>query len=52
MSTTGLTAGGVVTALRAHQSDAELPKVRKRLAPDEEAIGVRLRHLFDVAEAR
>jgi 3-methyladenine DNA glycosylase AlkD len=51
MSTTGLTAGGVVTALRAHQSDAELPKVRKRLAPDEEAIGVRMRHLFDVAEA-
>ena len=51
MTTAELTAAGVVTALHAFQSDAELANVRKRLAPDEEAIGMRMRHLFDVAKA-
>src|SRR5690606_29376586 len=32
------------------QSETELANVRKRLAPGEEAFGMRMRHLFDVAK--
>ncbi|HEY6533439.1 MAG TPA: DNA alkylation repair protein [Acidimicrobiales bacterium] len=45
------TAAEVVAALRRHQSEAELATVRKRLAPDEDAIGMRMRDLFDTARA-
>ena len=45
------TAVQVVASLRAAQSDIELAKVRKRLAPNEDAIGMRMRDLFDVAKA-
>jgi 3-methyladenine DNA glycosylase AlkD len=45
------TAESVVEALVAVRSDEELATVRKRLAPDEPAIGVRMRHLFDIAKA-
>jgi 3-methyladenine DNA glycosylase AlkD len=37
--------------LEGSRSEDELPKVRKRLAPDEEAFGLRMRDLFDVAKA-
>jgi 3-methyladenine DNA glycosylase AlkD len=45
------TAAGFLDALRAVRSDAELAVVRKRLAPGDEAIGVRMRDLFDTAKA-
>lgn len=51
MATDPSTAADVVDALRRFQDDAELANVRKRLAPDEEAFGMRMRHLFDVAKA-
>ncbi|BCJ68259.1 DNA alkylation repair protein [Polymorphospora rubra] len=51
MSESGESAAGVVAALQAMRSDAELVKVRKRLAPDEDAFGMRMRDLFDVARA-
>ncbi|MDV6014021.1 DNA alkylation repair protein [Haloechinothrix sp. LS1_15] len=43
-------AAGVVAALESLRSEAELAKVRKRLAADEPAIGMRMRDLFDVAK--
>jgi len=46
-----LTAAQVVAALEALRSNAELATVRKRLAPDEPAIGVRMGQLFEVAKA-
>ena len=46
-----MTATEVVAALERLQSNAELDKVRKRLRPDDEAIGVRMRALFDTAKA-
>jgi 3-methyladenine DNA glycosylase AlkD len=45
------TATTVVAMLEGSRSEDELPKVRKRLAPDEEAFGLRMRDLFDVAKA-
>ena len=45
------TAAGVITDLEARQDQQELAKVRKRLAPDEPALGMRMRALFDVAKA-
>jgi hypothetical protein len=50
MSASG-TAAAVVVALDALRSEDELVKVRKRLAPDEDAFGLRMRDLFDLAEA-
>ncbi len=41
----------VVAALFARRDDGELAKVRRRLSPDEEAFGLRMRDLFDVAKA-
>jgi 3-methyladenine DNA glycosylase AlkD len=43
-------AARVIEDLLNAQSDAELPLIRKRLAPGEEAFGMRMRHLFDVAK--
>lgn len=40
----------VIEQLRAHATPAELPKVRKRLADDEPAFGLRMRDLFDTAK--
>ncbi len=51
VSKSGATAGDVVAALRGFQSDPELAKVRTRLAPGEEAIGMRMRDLFATAKA-
>lgn len=48
---TPMQAPDVVTALKANQSDDELAKVRKRLTAGEEAYGVRMRALFDIAKA-
>jgi 3-methyladenine DNA glycosylase AlkD len=45
------TAAEVVAALEARRSETELAKVRRRLAPDEEAFGLRMRDLFDIAKA-
>jgi len=45
------TAARVVAALEAKREPDELAKVRTRLAPDEPAIGMRMRDLFAVAEA-
>ncbi len=39
----------VVTTLARHAEPTELPKVRTRLAPDEEAFGLRMRDVFEVA---
>src|SRR5688572_6511586 len=51
MAASDATAADVVAALRRVQSDAELVKVRTRLAPDDEAIGVRMGDLFATAKA-
>ena len=45
-------ADAVVRRLEQLQSDSELTKVRKRLAPGEAAIGVRMRDLFATAKAQ
>lgn len=49
--TSGGTAAEVVASLDALASEGELPKVRKRLQPDEPAFGLRMRDLFDTAAA-
>ena len=46
-----LTAAAVVTGLEALRDEAELPTVRRRLAPDEPAFGMRMGDLFAVAKA-
>lgn len=46
------TAQSLIDGLTASQSDAELGVVRKRLAPGEPALGVRMGRLFDIAKAR
>ena len=48
--TSPTTATQLVEALWAARSDGELPKVRKRLADDEEAFGLRMRDLFALAK--
>ena len=48
--TSPATAAQVVEALLAARSDDELRKVRRRLADDEEAFGLRMRDLFDIAK--
>ena len=45
------TAAVVVAALRAAQADPELANIRKRIAPDEPAIGVRMGTLFQIAKS-
>jgi 3-methyladenine DNA glycosylase AlkD len=45
------TARDVVAALEELRSDAERDKIRQRLRPGEEVIGVRMRHLFDLSKA-
>jgi hypothetical protein len=44
-------AASVVAALEARRDEAELATIRKRLAPDEPAIGMRMRDLFHTAKA-
>ena len=44
-------ADDIVRQLEGQRSDAELVKVRRRLAPDEPAIGVRMGDLFAIAKA-
>jgi len=51
MSASSSSARGIVAKLEALRSDEELAKVRRRLAPEEEAFGLRMRDLFDVAKA-
>ena len=51
VSTIPASARAVVSELHALRSAAELPKVRKRLAPEEEAFGLRMRDLFATAKA-
>lgn len=46
-----LTAEGFVTALQALRSAAELPTIKQRLSPGEEAIGIRMRDLFSAARS-
>jgi 3-methyladenine DNA glycosylase AlkD len=45
------TADEVVAALESVRDERELANVRKRLAPDEPAIGMRMRDLFDTAKS-
>jgi 3-methyladenine DNA glycosylase AlkD len=45
------TASGFLDALRSLRSESALAAVRRRLAPGEDAIGVRMKHLFDTAKA-
>lgn len=51
MPGSGGTAREVVAALEELRSEAERDKIRSRLRPGEEVIGVRMRHLFDLAKA-
>jgi len=44
-------ASGIIATLEALRSEDELVNVRKRLAPDEAAFGLRMRDLFDVAKS-
>lgn len=44
-------AASVAAQLEAARTDGELAKIRKRLAPDEPAFGLRMRDLFDLAKA-
>ncbi len=46
-----LSAAAVVAELEAHRDEAELATVRRRLAPGEPAIGMRMGDLFDTAKA-
>jgi 3-methyladenine DNA glycosylase AlkD len=46
-----VTASDVVADLQARHTASELATIRKRLAPDEPAIGMRMRDLFDTAKA-
>lgn len=46
-----LTADAVQARLESHADAAQLPAMRKRLAPDEAVIGMRMRDLFDTAKA-
>ena len=45
------TADDVLAALQTHADPGELPTVRRRLAPDEPAIGMRMRDVFATAKA-
>jgi 3-methyladenine DNA glycosylase AlkD len=45
------TAAAVVQDLQAHQDPSQVPLLRKRVAPDEDLIGMRMRDLFAVAKA-
>jgi 3-methyladenine DNA glycosylase AlkD len=45
-----VTADGFVAALRRQRSDAELPAIRKRIAPGDEAFGLRMRDVFATAK--
>lgn len=51
MTATHTSADELVNRLQSLRSDEELAKVRNRLAPDEEAFGVRMGSLFDAAKA-
>lgn len=51
MGASSSSARALVASLEALRSDEELATVRKRLAPDEEAFGLRMRDLFDLAKA-
>ena len=46
-----MTAAEVVADLEGRRTASELATIRKRLAPDEPAIGMRMRDLFDTAKA-
>ncbi len=46
-----VTAGAFLESLRALRVESELAAVRKRLAPEDAAIGVRMKDLFDTAKA-
>jgi 3-methyladenine DNA glycosylase AlkD len=48
-STAPATAVDFVDALRAARSPAELPRIRQRLRPGDEAIGMRMRDVFDTS---
>ena len=50
MGASSSSAGAIVARLEALRSEEELATVRKRLAPDEAAFGLRMRELFDVAK--
>jgi 3-methyladenine DNA glycosylase AlkD len=45
------TAASLVAALNAVHDPAELPRIRSRIGPDDEAIGMRMRDLFGAAKA-
>src|SRR4051794_38222536 len=45
------TADAFVAALHRARCRAELPRIEKRLGPGDEAIGIRMRDLFDAAKA-
>jgi hypothetical protein len=46
------TASGFLDALRAVRTESELEGIRKRIAPGDDAIGVRMKDLFDAARRR
>jgi 3-methyladenine DNA glycosylase AlkD len=46
-----LSAAAVIDALEARHDPREVDKIRKRVGPDDEVIGVRMGHLFEIAKA-
>jgi 3-methyladenine DNA glycosylase AlkD len=50
-STVPATAGDFVGALYGARSPAELPRIRQRLAPGDDALGMRMRDVFDISKA-
>lgn len=46
------TAADVVAALQQRHDPGEVARIRKRVDPDEDVIGVRMGHLFEIAKAR
>jgi 3-methyladenine DNA glycosylase AlkD len=50
-STATTSAAGFISALREARAPAELPRIRQRLAPGDDAIGMRMRDVFDTSRA-
>jgi 3-methyladenine DNA glycosylase AlkD len=51
VSASTATASGFLDELRAVRSESALDSIRKRIAPSDDAIGVRMKDLFDTAKA-
>jgi 3-methyladenine DNA glycosylase AlkD len=50
-STATTSAAGFISALREARAPAELPRIRQRLGPGDDAIGMRMRDVFDMSRS-